>query len=488
VSKHRLNILEASFLVAGFYLFFVTLFSRSLADNDLWGYLSFGRVVWEDGYFPYHDIFSYMPTKETWVYHEWLTGVLFYFVYKYSGAAGLQLLRYSIILFTIYLIYSTALKKGGKHLSASIALIPAMLLISFGYVPVRAQIFTYLFFILTLYILESARKNQKWSILWWLLPVQILWCNFHGGFVSGLGLIVLYALGEGLSGGEILPYVKIFLIASLVTLVNPYGFEYWVYTFQAVSMKRPEISEWMSILTALKNHVQDVPVFIFLFMAIVASFIFAFRRNRNITDLFIIGVTIFLGCMHIRHTILFGLVFGAYVPVLISEYWEQWKGKHDFPVRFLWVLRSTPAVVLLFLYLLINPFPSLTAVPSFRLLTPSSLFPVGAVNWIQENNVQGNILPHFDWGEFLIWTCYPLCHVAMDGRYETVYDDHVSLEYFDFLNGREGWDAFLKKYSHDMVLLRQDTKISQLMVTQPSWRTAYSDSGCVLFLRNREKR
>jgi hypothetical protein len=213
------------FLSTGLYLLFVALFSNVVADNDLWGYLSFGRVFWEDGYFPYGDVFSYTPTKSVWVYHEWLTGLSFYFIYKYAGTAGLQLLRYVIVLATIYLIYLTALKKGGIPLFACIALVPAILLISFGYVPVRAQVFTYFFFILTAYLLESARKGGRWAILAWLLPVQFLWCNLHGGFVAGLGLIGLYALGERLSGRKYIPIIIAGVLATLATMINPYGFQ-----------------------------------------------------------------------------------------------------------------------------------------------------------------------------------------------------------------------------------------------------------------------
>ncbi len=475
--------IKVASLYAGFYLFSVTLFSRSLADNDLWGYLSFGSLFWEDGYFPFHDVFSYTPTKPVWVYHEWLTGVFFYLIYRSAGPAGLQLLQYIIILLTICLMYLPALKKGGGPISSSMALIPAMLLISFGYVPVRAQIFTYLFFILTLYILESAKKIQKWSVLWWVLPIQILWCNLHGGFVAGLGVLFLYALGEAFSGRKSLPYIGIGIAATLTTLINPYGIQYWAYTLHAISMPRPEIDEWMSILTALKNHVQDVPVFIFLILTLICSVSLIFRRKRNLTDLLVIGVTIFLGCKSIRHIVLFGLVFGSYLPVVLSEYWQTRGAKRIFSTLPSWVSQSMPVALLLLLYVFINPSLSLKAVPSFALWTPSPHFPVGAIRWIKENRVQGNILPHFDWGEFLIWRCYPACRVAMDGRYETVYEEQVYKEYSDFLNGREKWHVFLQKYPHDMVLIKPNTRAHLLMLREPSWRVVYADQGCVLFLK-----
>jgi len=137
------------------------------------------------------------------------------------------------------------------------------------------------------------------------------------------------------------------------------------------------------------------------------------------------------------------------------------------------------------IYFLINPSLTIKSVPSFKIISPSPYFPVGAVKWIQENHLQGNILPHFDWGEFLIWTCAPFCRVAMDGRYETIYKEVVCREYFDFLAGRDNWKAFLQKYPHDMVLIKANSKTHFLMLQEPSWKLVYADQVSVLFMRKK---
>lgn len=484
--KVLLKYIMVLFTVVGLYLLFVALFSRTAADNDLWGYLAFGRIFWEEGYFPYNDIFSYTPTKNPWIYHEWLTGVVFYFILKYSGMAGLQLLRYIIIIATIYLIYETALKRGGTPLSASIALLPSILLISFGYVPVRAQTFTYLFFILTVYILESVRMDGRWSPLLWLLPLQIIWCNLHGGFLAGLGLIGLYAAGEGLSGKKYIPIAIAGLLAASVTLINPYGFSYWTYVADAITMPRPEIDEWGSVLSAIKQGMHRFPIILFGVISFFCLAISLCRRQRNITDILVAAVTAYIGFTHVRHGIFLGLIFGAYVPVVLAEYWSVVSARHPFLQIRTWLPGVAFFIPLLVIYLFINPFQALILAPDFRITAPQSNFPVGAVRWMMQNNVKGNLLPHFDWGEFLIWQLYPTCRVAMDGRYETVYEDGLHREYFDFLNGRPNWEVFLLKYRHDMVLIRSDSRTCSLMLNDPAWRVAHMDPESVLFMRKRE--
>lgn len=467
-----------------FYLFFIVLFNKSHADYDLWGYLSFGRVLWQEGFFPYQDVFSYTPTKSLWIYHEWLTGVIFFGLVKYLGPVSLQLLRYILAILTVYLIYETALKRGGSFFYILLTLIPSMVLISFGYVPVRAQIFTFFFFILTLYILEHSKKTGDVTMLRWLPLMQIFWCNLHGGFVAGLGLIFLYALGEGVARKKIsLSYLQWGLIASLATCINPYGIAYWRYTVDAVFMSRPGITEWYSVTQAFMSNTLIFPVSLFLISSLIALLVFFGRKKKDITELIIIIVVVYLGIMHIRHGVFFGLVFGAYMPLYLSEY--AYEDKSDRRVCRLMI--NVPSLIfitlLIMTYVYFYPVKKVTFVPSFRLAVAEGYYPTRAIRWMKTHHIKGNILPHFEWGEYLMWSCYPDCRVAMDGRYETVYNDHLYQAYFDFLYGRSAWKVFLEKYPHDLVLLKAGTKTHDLMLQEEKWRMVYHDHTSVIFMK-----
>lgn len=478
--KHLKTILVA----AGLYLLFVEIFSSTVADADLWGYLAFGRLYWESGAFPYHDLFAYTPTKDPWVYHEWLTGILYYSIFQHAGNAGLQLVRYTLILVTLSVVYRTAVKRGSAPLAAGIALLPCMLLISFGYVPVRAQIFTYLFFMLTLSILESARLGQRWPVLAWLLPVQLLWCNFHGGFVAGLGLIGLYAIGEALAGRRYRPMLAAALLAALVTLINPYGIRYWVYISQALLMPRPEINEWISVIGAIRNNIYSFPAYLFVLLAFLSLAGSLLRRRRDPADILVVAAMILIGMAHVRHTVFLGLVFGACLPVVFSEYGHLLTERTAFLRTKPWIPGGLFAGTVLLIHLLINPMRIPPLAPSFVITASPAAYPIGALNYMMENGITGNILPHFEWGEFIIWHGYPDVRVAMDGRYETVYPEEVHREYFDFLYARPTWRLFLEKYPHEMVLLHPGTRIAERMRQEKGWRIAYGDPVCLLFLRD----
>ncbi len=473
------------FLGIGLYVFFVALFNKSLADYDLWGYLSFGRVLWQEGFFPYQDVFSYTPTRPLWVYHEWLTGVVFFGLVKFLGPASLQLLRYILALLTLCLIYETARKRGGSVFDVLIALVPSILLISFGYEPVRAQVFTFFFFTLTLYILECSKKAENEKVLRWLPLIQIVWCNFHGGFVAGLGLIFLYAVGETLIRRKIaVAYLKWGVIALLVTLINPYGIHYWTYTIHAVSMLRPEITEWYSVVKALKSNIHILPVSLFLIMSVNFVLLYLFRKKKDITELLVIAVVIYLGMSHIRHGVFFGLVLGSYMPLYLTECVHQWNVQRESSKIQAVILTVFFCCVLIF-YL--HSAKEIHVSPTFKFTVTADYYPTKAIAWIKNHNVKGNILPHFEWGEYLMWSCYPDCRVAMDGRYENVYPDHVHQEYFDFLYGRDQWRVFLKKYPHDIVLLKAGTRTALLMKQETDWRVVYGDQTSVVFMKTNHK-
>lgn len=475
--------INAVIIGVGFYILFIFLFSRTLADYDMWGYLSFGRIFWENGYFPYRDVFSYTPTNSLWVYHEWLTGIILYPILKYLGAAGIQLFRYILIVLTIFIMYRTAIEKGATPAIAFVCISLGLTLMSWGYTAVmRAQIFTYLFFALTIYIIELTRKSGNLYVLLWIPLIMVFWCNVHGGFLAGLGLIALYALGDGLSGRKFVPFIIIFIAACLVTLINPYGIEYWKYIIHAVAMPRPDIQEWYSVFASLRASVFVTPSIMFIVLSTISLVAIIVHGKKYLTEFLVLAAVTYLGYKHIRHTVFLGIVFGVFLPSIVANIKDIVARNKVIKKNIIWI---TPILLIVFyssINLFASKFPYQGALPSFSLMAPSPIFPEGALKWMAKNSFEGNILPSFQWGQYIIWATHPRCKVAMDGRYETVYPDHVPKEYFDFHHGKNNWKLFLEKYPHDALLLMPNTKIHSLMLKEPSWKVVYSDEGSVLFL------
>ncbi|MGA7579092.1 MAG: hypothetical protein ACLQUW_14120 [Desulfobaccales bacterium] len=465
--------------------------ANTKADPDLWGYLAFGRLFWTSGHFPYQDLFSFTPTLSRWVYHEWLTGVVFYPIYRAFGFAGLQLLKIGLGLVTLGLVYLTARRLRADVPATIIGLFISLGFLTMGYSPVRAQEFTYAFYALTLYLLETARQTGRWRVLWLLAPLQILWCNLHGGFVAGLGLVSLYALGEALSSRPFWPYAGILLISVLATLLNPYGWEYWQYVIHAVVMPRPQITEWASVLEAYRAGTDQGRLLYLISVVGIFGFLAWWARWRDLTAILVVGITLYLGIRHTRHLVFFLLLTGAYLPVMLTRFLEKITSDPKLisaGKRLGWKAPAIAGLVIITsfgikigrchpLSLEIPPLPEKASVADIY-------YPVGAVEYIKSQRLKGNLLTEFDWGEYLIWILSPQCKVALDGRYETVYPEEVTDQYFDFIDGRKNWREFLQKYPPEMVLIKSQGKAYGLIHADQQWRQVYFDRGCALFVRN----
>jgi hypothetical protein len=463
----------------------------TIADPDLWGYLAFGRLFWGQGHFPYLDVFAYVPTLKPWVYHEWLTGVLFYPLYQTLGGTGLQVLKYAFALATVGLIYLTARRRGADLLPTGLILFCCISAMSVGYSPVRAQVFTYFFFAFFLYLLETARLSGNWRWLWLLVPIQVVWCNLHGGFLAGLGLILLYAVGEALCRRPFLHYLLWFCLAGLATLINPYGFKYWTYLFHAVTMPRPDISEWISILASYQHGLVSGQGLFYLLALVCVGVLLAWRaRWREVTPSLVCLLTLYLAVRQYRHLVFFALTFGAYLPLLLTDYFRELQNWPRLMTLNHRLGSKIPTLIIILLISLLsyrfasrNPFTlQLPTEPKLG-IQYEMYYPLGAIGYIEQRHLSGKLLVFFDWGEYCLWRLYPQCRVAIDGRYETVYADDLTKKYFSFLWVQGDWREFLEEYPPDMILIEPRSRLYTRLSNDSRWCQVYADLGCALFQR-----
>ena len=467
---------------------------NNLADYDLWGYLAFGKLFWTRQGFPYQDVFSYLPTEKVWIYHEWLTGVLFFPLHERFGGPGLQTLKYLVGFGIAALAYRGARTRGASAPAFFICLILLCHLLAFGFGVVRAQVFTYLFFALELLLLESFRLRGDARKLWALPPLFCLWVNLHGGFVAGLALPGLYALAALAARSRMRPYLLALALATAATLVNPYGLDFWLKILDAVAMPRPDIVEWYSAFKAYRTGEYRGHALLFatlVFLALVLTL-----RKPEPTDPagLVLLVTAYVGAAHIRHIVFFAIAFGVYAPCLLDKAWRALLEREDVVRRWRWlVFLASIAPLLALADSAVLLAQRVAKTPPFAVVALSKtdpgyhndarlLYPRGAVAFIRAQGFKGNLLPEFTWGEYLLWEL-PECRVAFDGRYETVFPHAVSRAYFNFLYARKGWEDFLQAYPHDMILLTTQANVLISLAGLPDWVEAYRDVECVLLVR-----
>jgi hypothetical protein len=477
----------------------IYILSPTVADPDLWGHVRFGEDTIAEGAVSRVDTYSYMSAGTEWINHEWLSEVLFATVHNIWGSRGLVFLKVTIALLIAGLLYWHLLAQRLEPLRAGIVLAFVSFMMISGLITVRPQMFTFLFFLITLLILHAGEHGRP-SVLWLLPVVLAVWINFHGGVIAGLGVIGIWAgarLLAGLFGSRrddaeeretlvIKPIVPIAVgLASAVgLLLNPYGWKLPVFLVRTATIPRPDISEWQPIQLSSPLGV--------LFLVAVTVGLYALLRSRRrhampMTLLFAVAAV--LPVMAVRHLQLLALTFGVVIAQHLADVWSS-KAVHENQLELSNGSRS-PASRLLPAFVgiaLITAISMLVAsVPHFRCVVigpqRATGFPVHAVGIVKESGVEGRIATHFDWGEYVLWHLAPNVLISMDGRRETVYSDSVYKEYLEFQNGLEDWDSWLEAPPADMALVSRHWPTFNLMKLKPDFALVYADSLSGLFAR-----
>jgi hypothetical protein len=454
------------------------------ADPDLWGHVAFGRAMLATHRLAFHDPYSYSAPGHLWLNHEWLSEALMGAFYDLGGVIGLKLMKFGCCAALIVLlarglaeIDSLMTLQFGLLIAAAIAIAPQM--------QFRPQLFSFAMIAGLLAILTKYTYRGE-APLFALIPMLWLWANLHGGFLIGLAALATFSavrITTDLLGGRG-PWVgaRLFVIlaASIaVTFVTPFGLGTWYAVGHALtnSHTRQVIEDWQPLMRSLiamwhQNHVGAIPDLfaIAIFMALGVTLVLNPRRG----DSAIVAVALLLigaALLATRNVPL--AVIASVVPLAehSSSFFHATQTHRA--SRGGQILIAVIAVILLIGSGLLSPT-----------LRAGSSKPVGAIAFMRERRLRGNVMSDFAWGEYLIWHLAPASKVFIDGRYDTVYPPNVIDDYLTFQYGELGGKEILRKYPHDFILLSpNDESALALVGAAPQWKRIYRDGTCILFAR-----
>jgi hypothetical protein len=460
--------------------------SSHWVDPDLWGHMAVGRETLRLGWPPLEDPFSYMPTIRPFVYHEWLSGVTFYTTLMQAGGWSLKVGTVALGLVTLAMAGLTALRLGASPAAVFVVTLVTLPSFAIGYVPIRPQAFTFLLFAVTLWILATFDQGGR-RVLLLLPPLFFLWANLHGGFVAGLGVIILFVAARTLGGRRPWRLALAGVAATLATLANPYGFQYWEYLVRALSMTRPYIVEWMPVYHRLlepvywDSHtlVRDALRLVFVGLTLLAVI---GARSRYWPGVVILAVTGYLGLRHLKHLPLLAIAGVAFVPghltPLLQRALDRLEGRLADRQRLATAVAAGVSASLAALLIL-----DLAVLTPWVPIVSARAYPVEAVDFLKVNDARGNLVTPFDWGQYVLWKLHPAVKVSFDGRYETVYPEEVATDNFNFIRGEGEWRRLLTRYPTDMVLVGRLHPVAPLMAVEPGWALVHQDPISLLYVR-----
>ena len=466
LSKDIKEINWEKFKSFGFYVL-LFLLSASIAiksvnyDFDLWARLIAGMAIVQTGHILKYDFLSYTPTH-AWYDHEWGSSVVFYLFKDILGHSGLLLLQVLLMFLTMFFLVKTIKVRYGDSCNYKNVLIYFLVLNSFTVTYsslVRCHSFTFLFFVIELYILEIIRKNNNYKLLLIFPPLFLIWGNMHGGVVSGLGLLAMYTLGEALNKKPFKYYLITTIVCPLMLFINPYGVEFVKFLIKATTMRRPDVVEWWHIFTPYNYYMFLTFKFMALFYLIV-EFLkvkkdFGYAKADK-TKFIVMAVTLTLGVMHVKMMPFFVLAGTAYCYKDVLDSFT----KFNFPK---WCMPSLIA------FLAIYTVTAL-AIKDYRPMVNFNTYPIMEIEFIRANHIEGKLLTNFGIGSFASYKLYPQNKIYMDGRYEEVYDESLLSDLAAFYSVKKNAFNLLQKNKPDIILMEKTyPSIYKILSDSPAW-------------------
>ena len=417
--------------------------SATGADPDLWGHLRFGLDWWKTFSLPSVDPYSFTQGR-AWVNHEWLSEATMAGGYRAGGIPGL------IVVKVVTIGAALGILRWRLRRATAVVTIGALSFAVAGVLPISLTVRPQLWSVLALASLaallgslEEDDKDPDAKALLACAAIFAVWANFHGGWITGAGMLGVFAGVRTWLRPRSAPRWIAFAAAGIsATLINPYGVGLWRFLASTVRASRPDISEWEPM--GLDSPViLWVPIAGLLSMALLLS-----RRTETRPSPATWASLLVLVVAALRVHRVSPLISVAGVILLAPQIAKAWG--HLFritvPNREAAFVMWIPAVVAVVA----------TAAPATKALRCISI----NADWRPDltlapalRGTTGKLWVTFDWGEYALWHFGPDLKVSVDGRRVTVYSDALLRLHRDFERGDAAAQAEFLKLAPDYVWL-----------------------------------
>lgn len=463
-------------------------------DSDLGWYLKYGEYFAQHHTILRDNTFSSMMPNYQWVNHSWVTDILSYNVFHAFGFWGLNILAALSISLTFYFFA----KAAKLTLWEEAFIFPVLLYLEspLNSVSFRAQILSFLFLGILFYIL-SIYEKEKSKKLFWIIPLFLIWANFHGEFV--LGLIVLgiwstfYIVSHAIELGknkvyllaeELKIFIFLFILLILATLINPFGIGIYVEIFRHFfNPWQKYIAEWLPFEELSRVWWNHIIMGTFILVGFISLF-FTAKWKQKIPYLGIISILFILSFLMRRYA---WPLYYMSLPLIatVSNLFKP-------PSRKIQniILGIVLPVILVIIIFIKTPFDQYISMSwekycaFYRGCSPK------AVAFLIKNQLTDeNLFTLYDWGGWLIWN-YPEIKPTIDGRMVLWQDE-------------KGYSAFAAYYPVEQDLKNHDIEKTNYNVAfispskpvyhrlmelakQGKWKLVYNDTYAGIFVRGKK--
>ena len=529
ILKHKKLILEIIILIL-IILYAVSLSPKRL-QNDTYYTIAIGKLITENGidmqeHFTWHQGLPY-------TYPHWLYDLLIYSIFSIGSFKGIYISTCILSAILGISIYKVNSKLTGNKIISFLVTIGSLYLMK-GYIAARAQLITFILFILTVYNIERFLETKKIRNALALIIIPILIANLHAAvwpftFVLYLPYIAEYLISviadfiiykkmqvwilkrkvkkkpeaqpkleeleakiekikqkrkENLENpykikmtrnDNTLLLIVIMIIVLFTGLLTPIGDTPYTYTYHTLKGNTMESINEHLPLTLIKN----VPV---MCAIIILLAIMTFTKVKiKLSDLFMIGGLTYLMFSTRRQVSMFALIGSIVLVRLLVQLIDMYGIKSEKNKIFNGILLIIFATIVIVLS--IDNFDKRKK----EIYVNESSYPVQASEWILNNLDVKNIRLYneYNYGSYLLFRGIP---VFIDSRAD-VYDPQFNggLDIFgDFIgtsNISKYYGTTFKKYDITHIIISKNSKTNMIITKTESekYKQLYSDDNFVIY-------
>ncbi|HXE80469.1 MAG TPA: hypothetical protein VNK41_06940 [Vicinamibacterales bacterium] len=472
----RLARLAPVLLRGAFWGLLLTVVATTKTDPDLWGHVRFGLDIVQAGTARLAETYSFTSDRE-WINHEWAAETLFGIAYRAAGSQGLVAVKVLVVLAVIALLNRRLRAEGVEAARHRDLLAAAAIIATIEQAHhVRPQIFSLLFFASLLSALSLARRDRRWLTA--LPPLFALWANFHGGWIVGGGVMVLWTAGLAIARPAdvraIAWHVAAGLMSLAATVLNPHGVGLLTFLYETVGFGRADITDWQPVY-AIEPHIALLWVATVVLAGLGLHA--AWRDGILPPERLLVVTALGVGSFRVNRLLAFFALATLFLlgRALASRLPRVGRAPREAP-------SPAAAAFAASVSLAMAAGALALAMRSAACIEvdPRTTAPAGAVEFLKRTGSSGRLLVWFDWGQYALWHLGSHLRVSMDGRRETVYSDSMQERHLRFYFDAPGGAALPAELGADYIWLPADLPAVRRLRAE-GWPQLYADDGSVVF-------
>jgi len=485
---------------------------KSLREPDLWWQIRTGEWILQNHQIPKQDVFSYTYAGTPWVNIKWGFEVVAALITKTCGAECIFLLQALVSCLIVYF-----LMKGAKAFSSVtsfqnpfvlLGLLLSVTACEYRLIG-RPEMTSHLLTAVFLFMLLRNRAQPDKQIFW-LVPLQIFWANFHEAFAIGLVLIGLFFIGDWITyllgrkeknaEASVPKQISLLLLLGIMGIVvNPNGVELLTrplnilgqvyenkYTTELLSFTSPDYWQWNTYLTLA-----------FIIIGIVGTFIYyrSLKTKQSKWQLFIkqfgLGYLLtllaftYLAATAYRNIIFLVLVFFPVLAFGANAWYNHFAVLEKFRKHKL--VSLSVLTVVLYVLIVSNRYYTITnSRDKFGLEVRENFNPVNAAQFVEANKLQGRCFSDYLTSSYMLWKLQPNFKTFIDLRDLDVFPSSFFSTFAEAVTFPDAFEQLDSTYQFKYVVLYrpQFTALHKYLYNSSNYKLAYLDAVAAVYIKN----